>query len=686
MPDIVDSLLVTLGLDAKGMEQGAKDAEKAQNKIQADANKSADVLKKRDKQSADALKAKGVAEAKEFKDQQDRSKKLAKGLSKIRNEVLALGTAYLGVKAISELTSANAETGRKSQTLGVGVSDLKAQEGAAKNLGASMEDLDDILRNINKTGEDLQNQIMPSIDAMNALYRAADKANKAGAKVDISKYFDATTTAEARQKMLRDVFSHINAKDAAYLGSKAGFSESQVRLLQIDPAKWDAQLAKQKQLISLNEKNTQSAAELKQKFGELEDGIEGVANNVVNDLTPGLMKLGDVLQGVTAIAKDSPKATEAVVGLGVAVGGAFSVYKIFRFISAIKNGITALVAIKAAAEGAAVATAAVGSAEAAVATGAAATGALTSTAGVAAAGIVGYGVGTGISAITNKILTKIKGSESTIGTSLYDLFHKKKSSETQQQKANTTAVSGTPSVAAPVAPAVVAPAPVSAPTYAPTATTAPAAISGVPTDISKAAQASQQKYGIPADVTIAQWKLESASGTHMPTGSNNPFGIKAKAGEAYVEALTTEFINGVKHVVLQRFKKFDTIAEAFDAHAKLLATGKAYSEARKHENDPKAFAEALTGKYATDPLYGDKLKKLMQSGLAPDKALLTGSSASASKNSINNSNSTSTSTTTVSVGQVHVNTNESTAPGISKDISKSLQTYVFAANSNTGLS
>lgn len=126
-----------------------------------------------------------------------------------------------------------------------------------------------------------------------------------------------------------------------------------------------------------------------------------------------------------------------------------------------------------------------------------------------------------------------------------------------------------------------------------------------------AANAAQAKYGVPAQVTLAQYQLESGNGAHMPAGSNNPFGIKARAGQPYVEAMTTEVVNGQTQHVMQKFAKFDSLQDAFEQHAKLLATGSAYANARTHKDDPNAYADALTGKYATDPQYGAKLKAIM---------------------------------------------------------------------------
>jgi flagellum-specific peptidoglycan hydrolase FlgJ len=117
---------------------------------------------------------------------------------------------------------------------------------------------------------------------------------------------------------------------------------------------------------------------------------------------------------------------------------------------------------------------------------------------------------------------------------------------------------------------------------------------------------------VPASVTLAQWALESNYGSQMPVGSNNPFGIKARTGEPFVTALTPEIINGKRVIAPAKFRKFSSVQEAFDQHARLLATAPAYLRAMVVRNNPDAFADALTGVYATDPHYSFKLKIIMK--------------------------------------------------------------------------
>jgi hypothetical protein len=117
-------------------------------------------------------------------------------------------------------------------------------------------------------------------------------------------------------------------------------------------------------------------------------------------------------------------------------------------------------------------------------------------------------------------------------------------------------------------------------------------------DVIAAAQAADLKWTIFASVSLAQWAVESDYGRAMPRGSNNPFGIKAIGDQPYVAAWTHETI-GARYVkIVQRFAKFGGVADAFDAHARLLATSGYYVKAR-HDQNPRQFAIDLTGIYAT---------------------------------------------------------------------------------------
>ncbi len=133
-----------------------------------------------------------------------------------------------------------------------------------------------------------------------------------------------------------------------------------------------------------------------------------------------------------------------------------------------------------------------------------------------------------------------------------------------------------------------------------------------PPDIIRAAQDSQRATGVPASITLAQWAEESGYGQHMPPGSNNPFGIKAVGNQPGVDAATTEDYGHGRQAARAKFRKYDSLSDAFSDHARLLSEGKYLKQVMEFKDDPDKFADALTGTYATNTDYGTNLKNIMR--------------------------------------------------------------------------
>jgi flagellum-specific peptidoglycan hydrolase FlgJ len=132
-------------------------------------------------------------------------------------------------------------------------------------------------------------------------------------------------------------------------------------------------------------------------------------------------------------------------------------------------------------------------------------------------------------------------------------------------------------------------------------------------EVAPGAMAAQQRYGVPASVTIAQAIDESAWGqSTLATHDHNLFGIKG-TGPAGSDTLPTpEYLNGQWVSVSSSFRVYHNIAESIADHAQLLATSGYYTHAMADTLDPDAFANDLTGIYATDPNYGTSLIALMR--------------------------------------------------------------------------
>lgn len=129
-----------------------------------------------------------------------------------------------------------------------------------------------------------------------------------------------------------------------------------------------------------------------------------------------------------------------------------------------------------------------------------------------------------------------------------------------------------------------------------------------------------KQTGMHAGYSIAHAALESGWGKKIPKYSDgkssfNLFGIKANkdwAGKV-VEITTTEYNQGIASKVNERFKAYDSYAEAFADYAKMLTQNQRYAKVLLNSKSPWEYAKnlQLTG-YATDPNYAEKLFSVMK--------------------------------------------------------------------------
>lgn len=134
----------------------------------------------------------------------------------------------------------------------------------------------------------------------------------------------------------------------------------------------------------------------------------------------------------------------------------------------------------------------------------------------------------------------------------------------------------------------------------------------------------QRETGLPAKFIIGQAALESGWGQREITGADgirsyNLFGIKAGGGwkGRTVDALTTEYENGVPVRKTERFRAYNSYAEAFRDWARLLSGSSRYAGVLAQGGDAAGFAHGLQrAGYATDPNYGTKLKQVIETAQA----------------------------------------------------------------------
>jgi flagellar protein FlgJ len=138
------------------------------------------------------------------------------------------------------------------------------------------------------------------------------------------------------------------------------------------------------------------------------------------------------------------------------------------------------------------------------------------------------------------------------------------------------------------------------------------------------AEAASRASGIPAAFMIGQAALESGWGRNEiryadGRPSYNLFGIKATGNwnGKVVETMTTEYINGEKLQRVERFRAYDSYAEAFRDFAGLISRNPRYEPVMGNLHHPAGYAHAMQqAGYATDPGYADKLLSVIRRTVA----------------------------------------------------------------------
>ncbi|HFI0576995.1 TPA: glycoside hydrolase family 73 protein [Streptococcus suis] len=129
-----------------------------------------------------------------------------------------------------------------------------------------------------------------------------------------------------------------------------------------------------------------------------------------------------------------------------------------------------------------------------------------------------------------------------------------------------------------------------------------------------------QKKGIVTSVMLAQSILESSWGTsELAKNAYNIFGIKANSSwnENTYTVKTKEVENGKEITVEgQRFRAYKSLLESISDYGEFFTSTawrkKNYASFLQATNYETALTSLLASGYATDPVYAEKLKSLIQ--------------------------------------------------------------------------
>ena len=152
----------------------------------------------------------------------------------------------------------------------------------------------------------------------------------------------------------------------------------------------------------------------------------------------------------------------------------------------------------------------------------------------------------------------------------------------------------------------------------------PAHVRAFQEKLGDAAEAAEQATGVPAKFMLGQAALETGWGKRMirnadGSSSNNLFGIKAgpEWKGKIATAVTTEYVNGKPQARVEKFRAYDSHADAFKDYARMIGNNPRYEKVLQHGGDAATFAHGLQrAGYATDPQYAAKLSRIIKHSLA----------------------------------------------------------------------
>lgn len=325
MANIVDALLVTLGLDTKEYQKGTKKAEKALDEF----SKKQDDAKKK---NADSDKKAEREKNKQFSEQRRQDKESLQALNKMRNEMLGIMGLFMAGQGIMAFAKNSifgaAAVGRLGDNAKMSVEEVAG-------LGQALE-------RIGGTTQEAQSQIESITEAIAKYKLGMDSAiteyQRWGGSVQGHQLDNAKETLLG----MADLFETLSKKDvskALFQAHQMGISTNMFNLLKQGRAAVQAQIADGARLTGINRKQTDEAARAQKAWVDMAAHLESVGRAV---LFPILQAISDWMgkhkadihvwidKLRNAINEFSPKAIEGI-------GATFD--KIYETVKAIVHGL-----------------------------------------------------------------------------------------------------------------------------------------------------------------------------------------------------------------------------------------------------------------------------------------------------------------------------------------------------------
>jgi len=253
MATVIDALVVTLGMNAKGFKQGAAEVDSSLTHTREESARTA-------------------------REMETRGKQAAMFFSKVRNEALALlavFTAGMGIKSfVSSTIQSTASLSRLSENLNMSAQDLAEWQLAAKNAGGSVEGITEQLKEsadqVAKFKRGMAAETLPAFFQF-------------GGKTEDLK--DGNTYLEARARIVAGIYKTDRAR-AALAANMMGLDAQQFNLYKDGPEGIARRRREQSGPAAEQAAAAQRAEQLRQKYDTAMNKLSSVGVNVLTALMP----------------------------------------------------------------------------------------------------------------------------------------------------------------------------------------------------------------------------------------------------------------------------------------------------------------------------------------------------------------------------------------------------------------
>lgn len=282
MPTVIDSLVVSLGLDNSKFKKG------------------------REENKADLKRTKDEA-ASAAKDIEASGKKAAEFFAGMKLQALQFFTVIAGgvglEKFVTQQVTANAATGRLAENLGIATEQLSAWQQILVRSGGTAEDANTTFQNLAQTISDLElGQNPANVGVLQRLHiTPADLKDTEGALLKIADGLHAIDDAKVRTN----------------LGQRLGFSTATVNLLSRGSPYLREQLELQRRIGVVTQADADAAIRLQNAWEGLKQSSTAVGRAILTGLTPYIIAAANALDRLATWAKNNPGIIKAAF-LGIA--------------------------------------------------------------------------------------------------------------------------------------------------------------------------------------------------------------------------------------------------------------------------------------------------------------------------------------------------------------------------------